>query len=263
MSHNIRESLGVTNEEAVKIARGNLELHYIHLLEFFKFPQFSINNIDRYVEIRGKEYLEAGLREGKGIILVHLHFGTMQIPLIALGLKGYPMNQIGQREPENKKLSFIHRKVALRLRLKIEDTIPANLINIGMTISLRPAFRCLKQNEILMITGDGRGGINPIGDNYILVNFLGRKAYFPPGPIVLARKSGAKMLPLFCFRLSDKRYCVEIHPALSLDFGEDRQEDIRKNTQIYAEVLSKRIRDYPQYWMFWEEFSPGQMVFKE
>jgi len=263
MSQNIQRALSCTPKKAHHIARTNLELHYIHLLEFFKFPQFSTKNIDRFVELKGLEYLDSCLQHKRGVILVHLHFGTMQIPLIALGLKGYPMNQIGQREPDNKNLSFIHRKVALRQRLKIEATIPANIINIGMTSTLRPAFRCLEQNEVLMITGDGRGGANPVGNKYIIVDFLGQKTYFPPGPVTIARKTGAKMLPLFCFRLPDGRQCLEIHPPLSLSFGHNKELDIQKNTQLYADALSKEVRNHPEPWMFWQEFTPGLMIYKD
>jgi lauroyl/myristoyl acyltransferase len=187
----------------------------------------------------------------------------MQIPLIALGLRGYRMNQIGQREPDNENLSFIHRKVALHKRLKIEASIPANIINIGMSNTLRSAFRCLEQNEILMITGDGRGGTKPVGKKYIIVDFLGQKTYFPPGPATLAWRTGATMLPLFCYRLPDGRHCVEIHPPLPLVFSNDKEVDIQKNTQLYADALSTGVSNYPEHWMFWQEFTPGLMILKE
>lgn len=263
MAQNIQCGLGCNQKEACNIVCKNFELHYIHLLEFFKFPQFPTKNIDRYIEFKGLEHLDSCLKHGKGVILVHLHFGTMQIPLIALGLKGYRMNQIGQREPDNKNLSFIHRKVALRQRLKIEASIPANIINIGMSCTLRSAFRCLEQNEVLMITGDGRGGTDPVGNKYIIVDFLEQKTYFPPGPVTLARKTGAKMLPLFCYRLPDGRHCVEIHPPLPLVFSNDKEVDIQKNTQLYADALSTGVSNYPEHWMFWQEFTPGLMIFKE
>ncbi len=260
MTENIRRVLRVNKEEASSVARKNLELHYIHLLEVFKFPYYTKGNIDRYIEYRGLKHLDAGLKKGKGIVLVHLHFGTMQMPLVALGVKGYRMNQIGRREPKNKNLSWIHRKVAMRNRLKLEKSIPANIINVEINKSLRPAFRCLQQNEILMITGDGRGGTDSVGDNYILIDFLGQKTYFPRGPVILAQKTGAIMLPLFCFRLNDGRQCVDIHPPLPLNSSNDKEADIRNNTQLYADALSRGVREHPDHWMFWQEFSPGQMI---
>lgn len=263
IAQNIHRTLGIELKDAYDIVRRNLELHYIHLLEYFKFPYFSRNNIDRYIEYCGLEYLNDGLRQGKGIILIHLHFGTMQMPLIALGVKGYRMNQIGQKEPENNRLSWVHRKVALRQRLKIEESMPVNFINIGITNFLRPAFRCLEKNEILLIPGDGRGGTKPVGENYILINFLNHKIYFPRGPVILARKTRAKMLPLFCFRLPDGRQRVEIRPPLPLCFSQDKEADVLNNTQIYADALSEEVRKHPDHWMFWQEFAPGLMIYKE
>ncbi len=260
MALNICRSLKKEKIEALNIARKNLELHYVHLLEFFKFPAFNKANIDRCIEFRGIDHLDASLKKGKGVILIHLHFGTMQFPLIALGYKDYPMNQLGQREPENKSLSWVHRKVALRNRLKIESSIPANFINIGMTGSLRPAFRCLQENKILLIPGDGRGGLNPMGKKDVLIDFLGQKTSFPRGPVTLARKTGAKMLPLFCYHTQDGRHCVDIRPPISMEFSNDRDKDLTHNTQLYANALAKGVMEHPAYWMFWQEFSPGLMI---
>ena len=259
MAPNIQRALGIKQDKAYDIVRKNFELHYIHLLEYFKFPCFSKSNIGRYIEYIGLEHLDACLKHEKGVILVHLHLGTMQMPLVALGHKGYRMNQIGQREPDNKSLSWVHRKVALRQRLKIEAVMPVNFINIGMTKSLRPAYRCLKQNEILMISGDGRGGINPVGKKYVLIDFLGQRTYFPRGPVFLARKTEAMMLPIFCYRIENGRQRVEIHPPLQLR----DTKNIQQNTQLYADALSKGVVDHPEHWMFWQEFAPGQMIYKE
>ncbi len=260
MAQNLRRVLDHDEERALNTAGKNLERHYVHLLEFFKFPFFSKNNIDRYIEYQGTEYLDSCLKKGKGVILIHLHFGTMQIPLIALGLKGYSMYQLGQREPENKNLSWVHRKIALHNRLKIESSIPAKIINVGMTNSLRPLFRCLEDNNVLMITGDGRGGTDPVGKKDVLVNFLGQKTYFPRGPAMLARKTGAMMLPLFCFQVQNGCHRVEIQPSIPLNFSDDKEKDILYNTQLYADILAKEVRSHPDHWMFWQEFSPDKMI---
>jgi lauroyl/myristoyl acyltransferase len=148
----------------------------------------------------------------------------------------------------------------LRQRLRIEASVPATFINIGMTKYLRAAYRSLEKNEILMIPGDGRGGTNPIGNKYVQITFLGQKTYFPRGPIVLARKTGAMMLPLFCYHLEGGKQCIEIHHPLQLSFSKNVEDDIQRNTQLYADFLSQGVIDHPEHWMFWEEFAPGQMI---
>jgi lauroyl/myristoyl acyltransferase len=112
----------------------------------------------------------------------------------------------------------------------------------------------------LMIPGDGRGGTNPIGNKYVQITFLGQKTYFPRGPIVLARKTGAMMLPLFCYHLEGGKQCIEIHHPLQLSFSKNVEDDIQRNTQLYADFLSQGVIDHPEHWMFWEEFAPGQMI---
>ena len=71
------------------------------------------------------------------------------------------------------------------------------------------------------------------------------------------------MLPLFCYHIENRRQCVEIQSPLKLGYSNDIQQDIQKNTQLYADALSKGVRDHPEHWMFWQEFAPGQMIHKE
>jgi len=69
--------------------------HYIDRLLIFIFPKFVAKEVERFVDIEGIEHLNKALERGKGVILVHGHFGPVHLPLVALARLGYRMKQIG------------------------------------------------------------------------------------------------------------------------------------------------------------------------
>jgi len=142
-----------------------------------------------------KEHLNQVLLNGKGCILVHGHFGPAQLPLFALGLKGYNINQLGL--PSDEGLSLVGKKVAFKIRQVYEGMIPARIVSAESF--LRPLFKHLETNGILMMTGDGTGGDKFVG-KFLPVKFFNQEVLFPTGYAALSLKTGAPILPLFTIR---------------------------------------------------------------
>ena len=102
------------------------ENHYVDRLQIFLFPRFNNDNIDQYHTFEGLENLDHALIKKQGCILIHAHIGPTQLPLCALGVKGYPVMQIGL--PSDEGLTWIGRHVAFKLRQKYEAQIKASII---------------------------------------------------------------------------------------------------------------------------------------
>lgn len=260
---NLRASdLGaITPARARAVARRIVARHYVEHMEFYKLGSLTAANLDRHLAFTGLEHLDRALRDGRGAILVHMHFGSKQFPLVGLGLRGYPVHQIGYRDADAEDHSFIHRKVHLRIRNRIEARFRARHIHVGR--SMRPVYDALGRNEIVMITGDGIGGIRGAGENYLPVPFLGRTMLFPPGPARIAWTTGAALIPLFCVQEPGWRYRAVFEPPVTQQRGGDRARDVQANTARYAGVFEDYVRRYPDHWMFWEEFQPGYLLQSE
>lgn len=250
---------GMTFETAETIARRIIQRHYIEHMEFYKFTSLNLDNLGEHLVWEGLDHLNEALRGGKGAILVHMHFGSKQFPLVALGLMNYPINQIGYRDPGAPDYSFIHKKVHLRIRLRIESQFKVRHIHLGK--SLRPAYQALQRNEVLMITGDGIGGVRGAGKNYLPIRFLNKTVMFPPGPARIARKVGAALIPLFCIQVEgENRYRAVLEAPINQQVTKDLGADVAVNTQNYALVFEKYVTRYPDHWMFWEEFQRGYLL---
>jgi len=236
-----------------KIIREYFRNHYIDRLLIFIFPKFQKKEIDEFVELSGIEHLDEALKKGKGVVLVHGHFGPVHLPLVVLARLGYRMKQIGL--PSDEGLSWIGRNVAFRLRLKYEAKMPAEIINADSF--LRPAFNWLKDNGILMITGDGSGTERHMG-KHMAFKFFGQPVTFPLGPAILSSKTWAVIMPIFIVPGEKKLYKIMIEKSLTSDsVGEEKIRDI---TEQFVRKLEYYISLYPGYMHFLDRFYPDGIV---
>lgn len=227
--------------------------HYIDRLFIFIFPKLGLKAIDRLVEIAGLEHLDRALAQGRGAILVHGHFGPVHLPLVVLARLGYRLKQIGL--PSDEGLSWIGKNVAFRLRLSYEGRMPAQIIHAESF--LRPAFTWLKDNGILMITGDGSGTEKRVG-RHLDFPFFSQPALFPLGPSLLAGKTGAAILPLFVTPGARRGYRVVIEePLVSERTGEDAAADL---TGQFVRRFEARVAQHPGYMHFLDRFAPGAFI---
>jgi lauroyl/myristoyl acyltransferase len=228
--------------------------HYVNQLQIFLFPRFDRDNIERVHTFEGLKRLDAALRCGKGCILVHPHFGPAQMPLCALGILGYPMMQLGL--PTEEGLSFIGRKVAFRLRVKYEGKIPARIVSADAF--LRPVLTWLKNNGVLMVTGEGAGGRKLIG-KFIPVEFLGKPMLFPVGAATLALKTGSPILPMFTTIEKDNTYKTIIHEPIR-GLNNPREQAVSATTREFVRLMEDYVYRFPCLWHFWDELNHRLLI---
>ena len=193
--------------------------------------------------------------KGKGCIIVHAHFGPAQLPLLHLGIENQPIMQIGYHH-EGSGLSGVG-KIVQRKKIKMEMCAPVSFVMADTF--LRPVFRHLNDNGILMLTGDGVGGDRYIG-KYAPVSFLGKKVLFSAGPASLALRSGAMLLPAFTIPAGDTGYTTVFEKPLNgcLDMSTDKY--IRMKAQEFSMTMEKYVKRYPFHWHLWDEFEKGRYI---
>jgi len=175
--------------------------------------------------------LHATLAEGKGLIALTGHLGNWEL-VGSLGARYVPTSVVANRfrfEPYN--------RLAGSLRSA------GNLRTIYLNENPREIVRVLKKNEAVGILPDQ--DIRRLPGTY--VRFFGRWAWTPVGPVLLARLSGAPMIPYFLVR-KGRRYFVEIGERIPMTFTGDRKRDLQVNTQRWTDALETVIRRYPDQW---------------
>ncbi|MBF0466048.1 MAG: lysophospholipid acyltransferase family protein [Nitrospirae bacterium] len=248
---NISKVKECSTEEKYEIIKQYYENHYVDRLLIFIFPRFGKKEIDKLIEFEGLNNLDEALAKGRGVVLIHGHFGPVHLPLVALSRMGYHLKQIGL--PSDEGLSWTGKNVAFRLRMKYERLIPAEIINAESF--LRPAFKWLKENGIIMITGDGSGTTKHVGKHEVF-DFLGQQVSIPLGPATLALKTGASLNPLFIEPGAKKAYKITIGPAINQN-GENTPT---AHAQKFLQLYEKRIRKFPGFMHFLDRFEENRMI---
>ncbi|MDD5108478.1 MAG: lysophospholipid acyltransferase family protein [Candidatus Omnitrophica bacterium] len=203
----------------------------VELMSFFDKSQA----LRERIEIQGRLNLDKALASGKGVILVSAHFGNFPLLLGKLALEGYKAAGIMRpmRDAKVEKIFFEKRK---KFGVRTIYSQPRNEC-VNNTIS------ALRNNELVFIPIDqnfGTGGV--------FVNFFGEKAATATGPVILAQRTKAALIPCFIIRQPDDRHLIIFEPELELKTGKDSQDTILINIQRLTDIIESYIRKYPAEW---------------
>ncbi len=203
----------------------------VELMFFFDKPQLLKDR----VEICGRDNLDKALQQGRGVILVSAHFGNFPLLLGRLATEGYKIGGIMKpmRDERMERLFFKKRE---KFGVKTIYSQPRNAC-VNATIS------ALRNNEVIFIPIDqnfGTGGV--------FVDFFGVKAATATGPVILAQRTKAVLLPCFILRQPGDRHKIIIEPELKIEEAQDPQETILLNIQKLTNIIENYIRKYPAEW---------------
>lgn len=203
----------------------------VELVFFLDKPEL----LSKRVKLVGKEHLDSVLSKGKGVILVSAHFGNFPLMLARLSLEGYKTAGIMRIMRDERVEKFFLKK---RNQFKIK-TIYAQ----PRKACVEGAIHSLRNNELLFIPLDqnfGTGGI--------FVDFFGRKAATATGPVVLAQRTQAQILPCFMVRQKDDTHKIIFESPLVLAQGSASEETVAINIQRLTNIIESYIRKYPAQW---------------
>ncbi|MFH1198756.1 MAG: lysophospholipid acyltransferase family protein [Candidatus Omnitrophota bacterium] len=191
--------------------------------------------LKKQVDLINKENLERALSKGKGVILVSAHFGNFPLMLAKLSLEGYKTAGIMRYMRDERMEKFFMAK-RNKVGLKTIYSQPRKAC-------VDESIRSLRGNELVFIPIDQN-----FGEGGVFVDFFGRKAATATGPIILARRTGAIILPCFIVRQPGDRHQIIFDKSIELEEGPDTQEAIRANIQRLTNIIEVYIRKYPKEW---------------
>ena len=201
--------------------------------DLFRLSRLSSEEILGMTRVEGREHLDRALAQGKGVILFSAHFGNVDI-LIQVPLAfGVPLSTpVEHIQPE--------RLFQYTLRLRTSHGLrmyPTGGPMMGL-------YRALKRGEVIGLAAD-RG----IDVSTRKVDFFGAPASLPEGPVRVALRTGAALVPGFGLRLSDNSFLARIEPALELPNTGDREADVAAGMEMVVEVLERIISQQPEQWL--------------
>ena len=212
-----------------RACRNIIKGHY----DLFRLSRLSTEEILGMTRVEGREHMERALARGKGVILVSAHFGNVDI-LIQIPLAyGVPLSTpVEHIQPER----------LFRYTLRLRTSHGLRMFPTGGP--MLELYRALKRGEMIGLAAD-RG----IDVSTRKVDFFGAPASLPEGPVRLALRTGAALVPGFGLRLSDNSFQVHIEPPLELPNTGDREADIAAGMEMVVDVLERTISMHPEQWL--------------
>ncbi len=85
------------------------------------------------------------------------------------------------------------------------------------------------------------------------MRFLDGRIGLAPGAVLLARRTGAALLPAFAFRDPEAGLVVTVAPPIEVADGGATAQAIRQAAGDYARVLAPYVSKYPGQWKGWRQ----------
>jgi KDO2-lipid IV(A) lauroyltransferase len=204
-----------------------------NVAEIFLIPAIDAGYFAKYMDVRGAQNISEGFKKNKGIIFTTVHAGNWELSSLVCANLGVPFKLFvrQQRYPRLNDLLNSYRRQKKAVLIRMDD-------------SMRLLLRALKDNEAIGMTLDqgGRDGIN--------VKFFNRNASMSSGPIRLALRYSAPIVPVFYARKKGPYVKVLMGPLFAAEPSGDLEKDVRDNLQRLVNIFERQIRENPEEYLW-------------
>ena len=186
------------------------------------------------------ELVDRELERGKGVIFVSGHIGCFDFIGQSIAAHGYPLTVVTGRTTSR----FVFDGVTwLRGRrgLTMVEPTPSGI---------RHVMKALRRNEAIVIVGD-----RDFFENGVDVEFFGQKTTLPPGPVRIARDTGASIIPIFT-RRTNSGHEVRIMDPMYIEKTKDVRADVAAGMKRLVPVLEHGISSALEQWVMFQRVWP-------
>ncbi len=231
---NIEKSAVGSQQSAVGIARETFKNLGKSLVEIVKiYYGFGRGIIDN-VEVRGVENYREAKSKNRGIIFITGHCGNWELMAVTFGVKVDNVSGVA-RAQNNPYLNSIVEKI----RAKYGNRV---IYKKGALKGILSEFKKNRGVGILMDQAVFK-------DEGYIIDFLGRPAWTTRMPALMARKTGAAVVPIFINRDNDK-HVINIYPPVDLSADEDAGKAVIEDTKRFSGFIENYIMQHPTEWLW-------------
>lgn len=226
---------GTPKREMRKAARQVFRNVALYYADTAHLPWTDIDDFfHRRLVIHGlEEHLMPAVASGRGVIMMSAHFGNPELAVQALTVVGVHVFALTEplRPPSLSRLMDRFRAS------KGHSFAPVSVASVKRVI------KTLRSGGVVALMAD-----RDIEGPRALLPFCGHDAYMPTGPMEVALRTGAVVVPSFSRRRN--RYIIEAYmeEPLELERTGDLEADVRRNALRFLERFERRLRAEPGQW---------------
>jgi KDO2-lipid IV(A) lauroyltransferase len=222
-------------DELRKIALNVFENIGKNVVDVARLGKLDLSAIEKMIRVEGLKHFDSAYKKGKGVIALTGHIGNFELLAAYFSLKGYRVSVIG-RDLSNPRLN----------KLLIRNRKSVGMENISSSEDVRKIIKALSSGRALGVLAD-QDSTRVKG---MFVRFFGRPARTPVGPALLHLKLGSPVVPMVILGNGDEKYKIVVKPELHFEPTGDKNEDVKRLTQKYTEILEQVIRENPSQWVW-------------
>jgi KDO2-lipid IV(A) lauroyltransferase len=234
LTNSISAKAIIISEPAEKIIRDNFKNLGRSFAEIIKIYYGLSRKIINSVEIEGAENFQKAKSKGKGILFLTGHCGNWELMAIVTSVKLAAVAIVARPidNPHiNNFIGFVRKRYGNSVIYKQG--------------ALKPIMQTLKDNGCVGILMDQA----VIPDEGYVIDFLGRGAWTTKMPALIARKTGAAVLPVFINR-THGGHRMKIYQEIELSNSDDREKAVKEDTVKFSGFIEKYIIEHPAEWLW-------------
>lgn len=190
--------------------------------------------VDLFERITGWNFIEDGIRSGRGVILVTGHLGNWELGGAYLAARGVPVDAIVRHMANPRFDRYLNMtRASLGIRVVYDDQ------------AVRQTPRALREGRLVAFLADQ--GVRGLASTF--VPFFGRLAKTPRGPAVFALRLDAPIVFGAAIRQPSGRYQMTFEPVEVTRTG-DRERDTDEIVARYTAALERWVRIAPEQYLW-------------
>jgi phosphatidylinositol dimannoside acyltransferase len=214
--------------------------------DLFRLPSMSREQLLSYIDVRGLEHLAQLHARGKGVIIVAPHLGSYNLVPSYVSALGYETVAVVEHIRDSRLHEYFFRLRANQ-GVQLLTTGPEDVRNI---------LRALRAGKVVLMLADRN-----VGTSSDAVTFFDERTMLPAGPALIARRTGAALLPAYSYRVGNTRSVAVAWPEVRLPEIIGSVEQRRAaDTQAVASLLEKMIHEAPDQWAILQPVWPRAAV---
>ena len=230
---NLARVLPDADAQQLRLAsRDGLHSYARYWCDAFRMPDWPMEKIVN-LPVEGVEHIDSAVAAGEKVFFVVPHAGNYDWGAAFLAQRYGSCTTVAETlKPEK----LFKKFVAFRTELGME-IIGTKTPNIIETLVQR-----VDSGVLCGVVAD-----RDLSRHGVPVQFFGEPTTFPRGPAVVARRTGARILPV-SFYYTPHSAAATILPPIEPVVTDDEDHDVKTNTQLIADQLQVGISRHPTDW---------------
>ena len=221
------------------LSRTGMRSYLRYWCDAFRLPDWSRDRVVGSVRVENEHYLRDALGSGRGVVAALMHMGNWDHAGAWASLTGAPVVTVAERlRPERLYDRFLAYREGLGMEILPLTGGDGDLLDV---LSKR-----LRSARLVPLLADRDLRASGIG-----VDLLGEPTRMPPGPAMLALRTGAALHPVSIWHDDDEaggRLVIRFHDEIVAATDGRTREKVTTMTQRVADEFGAAIRAHPEHW---------------